>query len=44
MDRFTALPTHPPSGTARLCEPDPTSIQHTGLDADSFAEIETALL
>ena len=29
MDHFSALPTHPFSGTARLCEPDPTALQHT---------------
>ena len=29
MDHFSALSTHPVSGTARLCEPDPTALQHT---------------
>lgn len=29
MDHFSALPTHSFSGTARLCEPDPTALQHT---------------
>ena len=29
MDHFSALPTHPFSGTARLCEPDPAALQHT---------------
>jgi CBS-domain-containing membrane protein len=29
MDHYTALPTHPFSGAARLCEPDPTALQHT---------------
>jgi CBS domain-containing protein len=29
MDHYSALPTHPLSGTARLCEPDPTALQHT---------------
>ncbi|MFC5497421.1 CBS domain-containing protein [Caenimonas terrae] len=29
MDHYTALPTHAFSGTARLCEPDPTALQYT---------------
>lgn len=29
MDHFSALPTHPFAGTARLCQPDPTALQHT---------------
>lgn len=29
MDHYTALPTHPFSGSARLCEPDPTALQYT---------------
>lgn len=29
MEQFSALPTHPLSGTARLCEPDPTAVQLT---------------
>ena len=29
MDHYTALPTHSLSGTARLCEPDPTALQYT---------------
>ena len=29
MDHYTALPTHSFSGTARLCEPDPTALQYT---------------
>ena len=29
MEHFSALPTHPFSGTARLCEPDPTALQYT---------------
>lgn len=29
MDHYTALPTHPLSGGARLCEPDPTALQYT---------------
>jgi CBS-domain-containing membrane protein len=29
MDHYTALPTHPFSGAARLCEPDPTALQYT---------------
>ena len=29
MHHYTALPTHPFSGSARLCEPDPTALQQT---------------
>ena len=29
MDHYNALPTHSFPGTARLCEPDPTALQHT---------------
>ncbi len=29
MDHFTALPTHPFPGAARLCEPDPTALTYT---------------
>ena len=29
MDHYTALPKHSFCGTARLCEPDPTALQHT---------------
>lgn len=29
MNHFTALPTHPFPGAARLCEPDPTALTYT---------------
>ena len=29
MEHFSALPTHPFAGAARLCQPDPAALQHT---------------